>query len=76
MTSTSTFNSHKHTSKNLSEQVKEILQEKGLSKVFTYTDFFYFKKNVSDRFRTAQAIAEKFIEFNSEIDSDFSEYVF
>jgi hypothetical protein len=71
-----TNNSHKTNANLLSEQVKEILNDKGLSKVFNYQDYASFKNQVKDAYNKAQAIAEKFIYWNSDVKSDFSEYVF
>ncbi|MFP9114296.1 hypothetical protein ACLI1A_10145 [Flavobacterium sp. RHBU_3] len=59
-----------------SEQVLSILHDKGLSKIFNYTDYEYFKKQCKGAFNLAQAIAEMFIEYNCDTQSDFSEYVF
>jgi hypothetical protein len=58
-----------------SEQVFAILHEKGLSKIFNYSDYEYFKKQCKGAFNLAQAIAEKFLEYNDH-ESDFTEYVF
>jgi predicted nucleic-acid-binding Zn-ribbon protein len=50
----------KTTSFKTSDQVEAILQEKGLSKVFNYQDYDYFKKQCKKAFNHAQAIAELF----------------
>lgn len=71
---TSTHN--KSNAYKLSEQVKKILQERGLSAVFNYQDFAYFKAKVQQAFNKAQAIAELFIEENISTPSDFNEYIF
>ena len=68
--------SHKNNAYKLSDQVKNILQEKGLSAVFNYNDYLYFKKQVKNAFNKAQAIAELFIEENINQNSDFNEYTF
>jgi predicted nuclease with TOPRIM domain len=60
----------------LSTQVKTLLHEKGLSKVFNYSDYKYFKEECKNAWNKAQAIAEKFIEDNNQLNSDFDEYVF
>ena len=60
----------------LSEQVKNILQEKGLSKVFNYSDYEYFKRSVKSAFNKAYAIAELFIQDNSDISSDYNDYIY
>jgi hypothetical protein len=67
--------SHK-SNNNISTQVSEILSSKGLSKIFNYQDYRYFKNQVNSAFNVAQAIAEKFIEYYEGEDSDFNEYVF
>lgn len=66
----------KNTSKNLSQQVNEILTEKGLSFLFNYNDYTFFKSQCKNAFNKAQAIAEKFIEENQHAKSDFNQYVF
>lgn len=58
-----------------SEQVFSILHERGLSKIFNYDDYEYFKKQCKGAFNLAQAIADKFLEYNDH-ESDFAEYVF
>jgi hypothetical protein len=68
--------SHKNNAYKLSDQVKNILHEKGLSAVFNYNDYLYFKKQVKNAFNKAQAIAELFIEENINQNSDFNEYTF
>lgn len=61
----------------LSEQVKTRLQEKGLSKVFNYPDYQYFKNQVREAFNKSYAIAELFISENKEAnESDFNDYIF
>ncbi len=58
-----------------SEQVKEILKRKGLSKIFNYTDYNHFKKQVQESFNVIEAIAEMFIQENTN-QSDFNDYIF
>ena len=60
----------------LSEQVKNILHEKGLSFLFNFNDYKYFKSQISVAYNKAQAIAEKFIEYHEPTQNDFSDYVF
>lgn len=60
----------------LSTQVKSILHERGLSKVFNYTDYEHFKKQCTNAWNKAQAIAELFIQDNQNTNSDFNDYVF
>ena len=60
----------------LSTQVKNILHEKGLSFLFNFNDYKYFKSQISVAYNKAQAIAEKFIEYHEPTDNDFSDYVF
>ena len=71
-----TISTAKNTSKNLSQQVKEILSEKGFSFLFNYNDYSFFKSQCANAFNKAQAIAEKFIEDNTQSNSDFNEYIF
>lgn len=59
----------------ISEQVKSILHKKGLSKVFNYQDYEWFKEQVKDAFNVPLAIAELFINEN-ESNSDLNEYQF
>lgn len=66
---------HKN-SNNISTQVNQILKDKGLSKIFNYNDYHYFKSQVKTAFNKAQAIAEMFIEYYEGAPSDFNEYVF
>lgn len=67
--------SHKNTSFKLSEQVKTILNEKGFSFLFNYSDYAYYKAQAKKAFNKAQEIAEYFIQENN-AKSDFDEYVF
>lgn len=71
-------NTYKMKNKNnafkLSTQVKNILQEKGLSKSFNYSDYKYFKTKCKNAWNKAQAIAELFTQENT--NSDFNDYVF
>ena len=60
----------------LSTQVKNILHEKGLSFLFTYQDYTYFKSQVNSTFNKAQEIANLFIQYHEPNQNDFSEYVF
>lgn len=69
-------NSHKSTSFKLSEQVKDLLHEKGYSFLFNYSDYKYFKSQVKKAFNKAQAIAELFIQENSNQKSDYNGYIF
>lgn len=71
-----TNNSHKSTSLKLSEQVKKILHEKGLSFLFTYSDYQFFKSQITSAFNKAQAITDLFIQYHEPQENDFSEYVF
>lgn len=68
--------SHKSNAFKLSDQVKNILQERGLSAIFNINDYLYFKKKAKTAFNKAQAIAELFIEENVNTKSDFNEYIF
>lgn len=72
---TRTQPSHKNTPFKLSEQVKSILNEKGFSFLFNYSDYTYYKAQAKKAFNKAQEIAEQFIQDNN-VKSDFDEYVF
>lgn len=73
---TVTSNSHKSNYFTLSSQVQTLLHEKGYSRLFNFTDFQYYKKQVKDQFNKAQAIAELFITENENELSDFHDYIF
>lgn len=60
----------------LSEQVKQILNEKGFSFSFNWRDYQYFKAKAKNAFNKAVAIAEMFIEENGTDNGDFNQYVF
>jgi len=60
----------------LSEQVKQILNEKGFSFSFNWSDYQYFKAKAKNAFNKAVAIAEMFIEENGTDNGDFNQYVF
>lgn len=65
----------KDTKNTLSNKVKSILHKQGLSKVFNFTDFLFFKFQTKGAFNQAQAIADLFIsEYRT--DSDFNDYIF
>lgn len=76
MNTIKTHNSNKNNAFKLSDKVKKILHDKGLSFLFTYNDYEYFKKQVSNAFDKAQAIADLFIQYHEPTQNDFSEYVF
>ena len=65
----------KNTSLKLSEQVQNILTEKGFSFLFNWNDYNHFKRQAQNAWNKAQAIAELFITENN-TKSDFDEYVF
>ena len=65
----------KSTSNFLSHQVRQILNEKGYSFLFNWSDYAYFKSQCANAFNKAEAIAEKFIE-DTNAKSDFNEYTF
>ncbi len=67
--------SHKNNNK-ISNQVSQILAAKGLSKIFNYSDYRFFKNQIKSTFNTPQAIAEMFIEYHEGETSDFNEYIF
>jgi len=68
-------NKSKSNSFKISDQVKNILHNHGLSKVFNYQDYDFFKKVCKSAFNKAQAIADKFIE-EHQTESDFKDYQF
>lgn len=72
---TSTQHTNKSKSFNISEQVKTILHNHGLSKAFNYSDYHYFKSRVKKSFNKAQAIADFFIQEYTQ-ESDLNEYIF
>ena len=60
----------------LSAQVKNILHEKGLSFLFNFNDYKYFKKQVKTAYNKAQTIAELFIQYHEPTQNDYNEYIF
>lgn len=66
----------KNTSLKLSDQVKNILTQKGFSFLFNWNDYKYFKNQVANAWNKSQAIAELFLQENQSQNSDFSEYLF
>ena len=71
-----TTKSHKATAFKPSEQVKAILQERGLSKIFNYEDYKYFRGQIKNAFNEALAIAELFIQYNDDTQSDYHDYIY
>ncbi|MFL9844746.1 hypothetical protein [Flavobacterium rhizosphaerae] len=59
-----------------SAQVIAILHDKGLSKIFNYSDYEYFKRLCKGAFNLPMAIVDLFIQYNTEIVSDYEEYIF
>lgn len=76
MTTLITSNTDKSNYFSLSHQVETILHKKGFSKLFNYTDYQFYKKQVKHNFNKAEAIAELFILDNESEISDFEEYIF
>ena len=68
-------NSNKTNSFKISEQVKYILHNNGLSKAFNYADYDYFKNKAKNAFNKAQTIANFFMEEHRN-ESDLNEYQF
>ena len=60
----------------LSDKVYQILCEKGFSKLFSWDDYRYFKKETVGQPKQAEKIAELFIFWNSHEISDFADYEF
>lgn len=69
-------NTRKYNPFKLSNQVKSILQNKGYSSIFNYSDYEIFKEQCKDAFNKALAIAEKFIEEATPQKNDFNNYLF
>jgi hypothetical protein len=69
-------NTRKANNNLLAQQVKSILHEKGLSKIFNEEDFNYFKRQANKAFNKAQAIADLFIDDNCFTVSDYHDYIF
>lgn len=65
----------KNTTNPISYQVRQILNEKGFSFLFNWSDYAYYKSQAKNAFNKAQAIAELFIQ-DTQAESDFNEYVF
>lgn len=70
-------NSNKNTSFKISDQVKRILHNRGLSKFFNFTEYELFKERAKaqNSFNIVQAIADLFIEEHQH-ESDLNEYLF
>lgn len=60
----------------LSNQVKSILQKKGYSSIFNFTDYTIFKRQCKKAFNKAVAIADKFIQEAEPTQNDFINYTF
>lgn len=71
-----TTNSRKSNPFLLSEQVKTILNKKGFSALFNYSDYQHFKSQCKNAFNKAQAIAEKFQAEAEPQQNDFQDYIF
>ena len=71
-----TNKSRKTTAFKPSEQVKAILQERGLSKIFNYEDYKYFRGQIKNAFNEALAIAELFIQYYDDTQSDYHDYIY
>ena len=73
---TTSYINDENTVNNLSQQVKEILSKKGFSKIYNDTDLQYFASQAKGAFNKADAIAQKFLEYFEDTQSDFNEYIF
>ena len=60
----------------LSNQVKTILQKKGYSSIFNFSDYGIFKTQCKNAFNKAVAIAQKFIEEAEPTKNDYSNFIF
>lgn len=69
-------NTHKSNPFLLSNQVKNILQKKGFSSIFNFTDYECFKEQCKDAFNKAVAIADLFISESKPENNDLDNYVF
>jgi len=69
-------NEHKYNPFKLSNQVKNILQNRGYSSIFNYSDYKHFKHECANAFNRASAIAEKFIKEATPQKNDFNQYIF
>ena len=60
----------------LSDKVYQILSEKGFSKLFSWDEYVYFRKETAGQPEQAEKIVELFIFWNSHEVSDFADYEF
>ena len=60
----------------LSDKVYQILSEKGFSKLFSWDEYVYFRKETAGQPEQAKKIADLFIFWNSHEVSDFADYEF
>lgn len=59
-----------------SEQVKTILQKRGYSAIFNYSDYSLFKEKCKNAFHKAVAIADLFTAEADQNQNDFNAYQF
>ena len=60
----------------LSDKVYQILSEKGFSKLFSWDEYVYFRKETAGQPEQAKKIADLFIFWNSNEVPDFADYEF
>lgn len=60
----------------LSNQVKAILQNRGFSSLFNFSDYELFKRNCKDAFNKPLAIVEQFLAEAEPEQNDFNQYIF
>lgn len=60
----------------LSEQVKNILKNKGFTSIFNYSDYEFFKEECKEAFNKAFAIAQRFIDDAQPNQNDLNDYIF
>ena len=60
----------------LSEQVKNILNSKGYTAIFNFSDYYFFKSLCKKAFHPAYAIAELFIKEADPNQNNFNQYIF
>lgn len=61
---------------NLSDLVYKLLSDQGLTKLFNWEDYRYFKKQSRGKRDRAVWIAQQFIKWNNHETSDFADYEF
>ncbi len=60
----------------ISEQVKAILQSRGFSSIFNYSDYEVFKRQCKTAYNMPLAIVEQFLSEAEPEQNDFNQYIF